>query len=164
MVRRVIEKAIAHVRKANRRNRVWFVVVRGEEAILVKPDFYKDSSDWNLHEADQLRWGEKPHKAAHRLGGLILKGLTAEFGYLKRYQMKGGSPYKDLYVMYALCSGDVELPVELDEYTVLLKATAQRGSHTKLATQVQDDLMHMLADHSGIISSQVLRRLRREPA
>jgi len=162
VVKRIIRQVIKSVRKANRRNRVLYVVVVGEEAILVKPDFYKEHANSQLVEADQLRFREKPLNAARRLGAFILPGINAEYGYLRNYPIKGGPGYTNRYVVFALCSGEIELPIELAPFKVPLAVVIDRGesSQSKLAQQIQDDLREYLANHPSVILQQVLRRYK----
>lgn len=120
LLRRALAKAkkeIAQVRKEARRNRLWMVVVKGDNLLLVPPAYYLDSKSEVDSEADQCKRGESPHRAGLRLQALLFKGMRTEVEYLGKYPLKGSMvPYEHLHVCLVFMSEEAPLPHPLADF------------------------------------------------
>lgn len=148
LLKRALAKAkeeIAQVRKDARRNRLWMVVVKGDNLLLVPPAYYLDDKSEVDSEADQCKRGETPHEAGLRLQALLFKGMRTEIEYLGKYPLKGSVSYRDLHVCLVFMSEKAPLPRPLADFMYPLEDIKKDVlDQNRTTRQVIDDIREKL--------------------
>lgn len=136
-------KEMAQARKKARLNRLWMVVVKGENTLLVSPAYYLGHDK----EADQCRRFESPQNAGLRLKASLFKGINAEVEYLGRYPLGASATYRHLYVCLVFVSDDAPLPPQLRGFTHPLESASQETrDKRRVIYQVVDDIKLRLSE------------------
>ena len=138
---KLMRQALAQARKDARRNRLWMVVVKGDNLLLVSPAYYLQHDP----EADQCRRFEKPLNAGLRLADAFFKGVNTEIVYLGRYILEAPVSYRHLHVCLAFVSQDDSLPLHLRDFMQPLGNTSGETQNQVTVTQhVVEDIKQIL--------------------